>query len=297
MQVQILVKYNTNLTCTLDSIQPLDSNILIIDTTSSSEVAKIAKKYKAEIVVEPKAPYDSIRNKYIKSNDWNLYLDPGEKLVSGFDSILNSDKGHYSLQVINNNIISKETRLWFGNAVFQNPVYETLKVKGKVITDSLITGTFHYEDVADWQKLNITSSEPYYYQAFNCLYLKDYDGFIKHAEQYLFRSKVCMSSILMQYYMALIYFYVFKKHDKTINYLIPCLVANPVMAEFWCLFGDVYYDIHDYWRAKEFYSNALILGQKRPADDLFPVEILKYKNYPEIMLQSCREFVIFKNAH
>jgi tetratricopeptide (TPR) repeat protein len=59
------------------------------------------------------------------------------------------------------------------------------------------------------------------------------------------------------------------------------------MSEFWCLLGDCYYAIKDYEKSKSFYENALILGNKRLKNDGWPLEISKYKDYPQKMIESC----------
>ena len=67
---------------------------------------------------------------------------------------------------------------------------------------------------------------------------------------------------------------------------------KPIMAEYWCVLGDVYYHLAgDYDRAKRFYRNAIILGQKRKEDDMWPVELSKYNTYPEKMIKSCEELL------
>ncbi len=68
-----------------------------------------------------------------------------------------------------------------------------------------------------------------------------------------------------------------------------CLAKKPTMAEFWCLLGDVYYDAKDYDKAKEFYENAVILGSRRLKDDGWPMEISKYKEYPQKMIEACKK--------
>lgn len=87
---------------------------------------------------------------------------------------------------------------------------------------------------------------------------------------------------MIRYYRALVNHHAGKGHDATKD-IIGCIVANPLMAEFWCLLGDIYCrDRPD--KAAEFYENGMILGEKRPKFDLWPMEISKYKKYPQEMM-------------
>ena len=59
------------------------------------------------------------------------------------------------------------------------------------------------------------------------------------------------------------------------------------MAEFWCLLGDIYYASGDHDRAYDFYQNGMLLGQRRKKSSDWPMELSKYKEYPEKMMASC----------
>ena len=78
-----------------------------------------------------------------------------------------------------------------------------------------------------------------------------------------------------------------KDFENAVKSLIPCLAEKPTNGEFWCLLGDIYYCLKDYERAKSFYENAKILGSRRLNDDDYPMEISKYKEYPEKLIKSC----------
>ena len=60
------------------------------------------------------------------------------------------------------------------------------------------------------------------------------------------------------------------------------------MAEFWCLLGDAYYKNRNYIKAMSFYENAIFLGSRRKTDDEWPLEISKYSEHPNKMIESCR---------
>jgi tetratricopeptide (TPR) repeat protein len=71
-----------------------------------------------------------------------------------------------------------------------------------------------------------------------------------------------------------------KNYNIALKHLTYCLSENILMAEFWCLLGDIHLEIKDYKKAKEFYENAIILGNKRLEFDEWPLQINKYEEYP-----------------
>ena len=98
---------------------------------------------------------------------------------------------------------------------------------------------------------------------------------------------------MTQYYCSMVNCYIKKQYNTAIKFLLPCVAKKPTMAEFWCLLGDIYYALKDYERAKTFYENAIILGSRRLKNDDWPLEISKYKESPQKMIEGC--ISIFKN--
>lgn len=94
---------------------------------------------------------------------------------------------------------------------------------------------------------------------------------------------------MTRYYFSLIKCYIEKNYQEAIRSLIPCLGEKPMMAEYWCLLGDIYFAIHQYDKAICFYENAIILGSKRLKNDDYPMEISKYKEYPQKMIENCNK--------
>jgi len=93
---------------------------------------------------------------------------------------------------------------------------------------------------------------------------------------------------MIRYYLALAYLIHHRKVKPALQNINLCLCAHPLMAEFWCLIGDVYYHLlkrFDY--AKDFYENAIILGARRLKKDKWPMDISKYESYPKKMIESC----------
>lgn len=96
-----------------------------------------------------------------------------------------------------------------------------------------------------------------------------------------------MSAIMTNYYCSMVQCYIKKNYQEATRFLIPCLAVRPAMAEFWCLLGDIYYADNQNQKAKCFYENASILGTRRLKNDGWPMEISKYKTYPEKMIEAC----------
>jgi tetratricopeptide (TPR) repeat protein len=98
-----------------------------------------------------------------------------------------------------------------------------------------------------------------------------------------------MAFVMTNYYCSMVYCYIKKNYQESIRFLMPCLAVKPTMAEFWCLLADIFYATKQYKKASSFYENALILGSKRLNSDDYPMEISKYKEYPQKMIESCEK--------
>ncbi len=107
-----------------------------------------------------------------------------------------------------------------------------------------------------------------------------------------------MPSIMNRYYYALICLQKTTKVKPTLQNLSVCLSVKPLMAEFWCLLGDVYYHrLRKFDFAKEFYENAILLGSRRLKLDKWPMDVSKYKDYPEKMINSCNKIIEAKSFY
>lgn len=291
------------ITSTLQSIVSLGP-ILVADISSSDKTISICRQFKAEIFRLPKKNCMNILCDKSKTN-WNLFLHPWEVLACGHKEIAEVHDGSSCyIQIFQNSVngdtISKEIRLWNKryDIKFHNPVFETiLDDKAIFLENSCIYAQLHelnYDklllEIEDWKKSQPTACEPYYYKA--CLLLNQgkYSEFLSTVELYLFRKMEGMATITLKYYAALIYLY-FGDLNKSIYHITGCLVVCPLMAEYWCLLADIFYKANDFNKAYAFYQNAIILGRKRPSIDKWPVEIVKYKDYPEKMMESCKNMI------
>ena len=293
---------------TINSISCFSSKIIAVNIGSTDKTVDVCKKLGVDVIrLSYNGNKSELRNVIVDKTEtlWQFYINPGEFLFSGVDSIIkelsivetNKDINSYKLNVINNGILSKEIRLWKkGRGLeFVNPVFETIvDSKAKNLNSSLYSSVpvdleKCIKEIKKWQKERPFDSSAYYYEACILLSSRKYEEFLRIANQFLFHHKdKGISSYMTRYYCSLVYCYFYKNYDLTISSLMPCIEKNPLMAEFWCLLGDAeYYISKNYDKAKEHYENAIILGSRRPKDDDWSLEIVKYKKYPEKMIENC----------
>jgi tetratricopeptide (TPR) repeat protein len=299
LTTHLLIKNDKPLIATaLQSILSLGP-IIIGNLGSTDGTINVCKKFGAEIY--------NISNRNLlteqSKTDWNLFIHPWEILASGHKEIIEKTKTNVSsfyIQILQSDIMFKEIRLWNkkANIKFHNPVFETINdKKAGFLERSFIYTKQHLVDYQQllteidcWKKNQPTIAEPYYYQA--CMFLNQgkYKEFLSIADNYLFRKKEGIAAVNLKYYAALICLHL-KDLNKAIFHITGCISALPLMAEYWCLLGDIYYQVGQYKNAIIFYENAIILGGKRPSIDEYPIEISKYKEYPEKMIKSCKTMI------
>ena len=304
---QIITKNNqATIKKTLESLLPLGGKIIIADIGSADETVNVCRKYKADVFKFKFAnDFSKTRNALTNKSEteWNFYLHPWEILVSGHEEILAARNApSYHLKVIENKIIKKETRLWKNSSGlrFENPVYETIYGEFAELNGVIYVGKSKQDYelkakiIEEWKSASPSSTKPYYYQAFNLLAQNKYKEFISAAGYYLFNQKKGRAAVMMNYYCAMVNLYEFKNVEKAIKHILFCIAERPMMSEFWCLLGDAYYRIKKYKKAKDFYNNALIIGNRRLVDN-WPMDVNKYIDYPSQMIESCSD--ILKNSN
>jgi tetratricopeptide (TPR) repeat protein len=304
--VQILTKNNeSTIVNTLESLLCLRCRIIVGDYGSTDSTLDICKKFGAEIIYVKGLRRDEARQKLagMSKSEWNLWIEPWEILFQNPFSYekVPTDSGY--VRIINGININWEIRLWKNPCVFINPVFETIDPVSASNSSMIISskGGPNIDDlfllVNQWKANEPLKSQPYYYYACLLLLQEKYDEFLKVSDHYLFLEKTAnMSSIMIRYYYAMVQITQKKSVRPALQNLNICLCAKPLMAEFWCLTGDVYYHLlSKFDLAKEFYENALILGSKRLNNDLWPMDVSKYKKYPQLMIDSCNQ-IIEKNA-
>jgi tetratricopeptide (TPR) repeat protein len=228
------------------------------------------------------------------STDFSFYLHPWETIIQGHQSILKSKNNAY-VKIIQDMMLTKELRLWHSKSHnFVDHIYEHLNTERGEDTDVVLysQGFNGYEERLEllerWKTINPTLAKPFYYQACILLALKKYDEFLKISEHYMFlEKKTCLPSVMNRYYYSLVQ--IMKKNIKpALQNLNLCICTKPLMAEFWCALGDAHYFLlNNFSHARQFYKNAILLGSRRLNNDKWPMEISKYKEYPNKMIEAC----------
>lgn len=301
LRIHLLVKNNQKtIEKCIQSVSPLNSEIIVGDIGCTDETVSICRKLGLKIEsVNASKSLSEARN-FLIGEDWNLYLEPWEILISGFDEIRSAIKSNaelYRLSVFRGDLISKEIRLWHNSSgvQFENPVYESIQSTSSKMIDASIfsSGARVCDDdvLDDWKKSDPISDRPYYYQAFRFLELKKYDDFIKASKHYLFQNEQGKQVVMLKYYLSAVLLYVKNETSESVRHILQCIAVNPTMAEFWCLLGDIYYRRRAYKKAQAFYENAIVLGSRRKSNDAWPLEITKYKEYPTKMWENCKEII------
>ncbi len=294
--IQILTKNNENyIQRCLESIQ-FQARVLIYDLGSTDNTIRLAEKYYEVHQIADK-DRSSIRNQIVDndSNEWQMYLHPYETL-SHFDLNKMLTRDYWHFYVSQGDFITKEMRLWRKSTQmkFENYVFESITAPVCQPINSMIYSAGTTEDfslhVQKWVEKNPADSTPLYYKAYQALLAKDWNKFLTLANHYLlFDNTASMSCALIKYHISMIYCYIKKEYKLAIKHVLEILMIKPLLAEFWCLLADIYYQLKEYDKAKHFYENAIILGSQRKTDDLYPIEAKKYKDYPTTMIQSCQD--------
>lgn len=298
LTIQIVTKNNQRtIERTIQSLLNLEGQIVIGDIGSSDDTLEICRRYRAKIINIPwENDYSKARNRLL-TDDWNLIIEPWEVFADGYDEIRKPKKpGVFELQIFNNNIITKETRYWHGDEIkFQYPVFETITAKADPIAASIAVvdepdrRQERLKLAQKWLNREPTKTEPHYYVAMGLLSLGMYRQFIGVAEQYLLKDSSSKSGIMTRYYMAHVLLHCLGDSKSAGKCILTCISAHPLMAEFWCLLGDLYYHQKKYDKAIAFYENAIILGSKRSNEDGWPIEIAKYKEYPTKLIENAKQ--------
>lgn len=295
---QILTKNNEKtIERTLQSLKSLPTEIIIADLGSTDKTIEICKDLGANIfTVKFDYNYSSIRNLIVKQSktEWQMMIHPWEALDEDVRQIKEalSHTENCKLLVLKGDLLTKELRLWRkGTAVFDRPVYENLEpTVGKtlnVMVYSDIAGGLGmtHEILMQWKERFPLSAEPDYYLACTYLMHRKYDDFLRVAEHYLFLKNTSDESVLLlRYYLSLVNCYIKRNPNKSLTNIMECIGSKPLMAEFWCMLGDIYLHMKEFERATSFYQNAILMGSKRDPNDEMPMELSKYDEYPQKMI-------------
>lgn len=286
---------------TLESICALKPRIIVSDLGSTDETPKICSAFKAEVISEVNIRRDQIRNRVTaEAPGMVLRIEPWETVVKGHRLLMEKSHGMHYVSILNQKMLSKDIRLVDKNTMFEHPIFERPAIRSTkseidvlLLSSGSLNNKFAVEQVEKWRAEKPLLSEPYYYEACLALEVGNYDKFLSLAEHYLFMNRDLRSvpTTMVRYYFAMVQLMHTRKVRPALQNLSLCLSANPLMAEFWCLMGDVYYHLlSKFGHAREFYENALLLGGRRLKTDLlWPMDISKYNEYPKKMIASCDE--------
>ena len=288
----------------LESLCNVDCDIVVGITSNNSEAFDISEKFTKNIYyLSFEYDFSKAKNELLGkvNSEFVMFMQPNEILIRGGEDIIElcNESQAYRINLLHDNVITKPVRLWHKNKnlLFQNPVYEYVKA------DSLFSHIFfqyrsienfddNLEIIQKWQEKMPLALEPLYYKSCFMLSKGLYDDYINTAKYYLFKeTNKSMSYFLTKYYLGTVYCYVKKDYQNAIKCALECITQKPLMAEYWCLLGDIYYSLDNYDKAYHFYQNAKILGSRRLKDDEWPFHIDKYKDHPDKMMLNCQEIM------
>lgn len=303
LTIQILTRNNeATIAQCLASLSPLNAKIQVADLGSTDRTIQICENKGLEVGRRPYCQNRSEVRNWLTSQsktEWQMAVNPWEILIQGHDQIEQASSPSYYVSIIQESILTKDIRIWRKSFEYEfvNPVFEYLETSSnnELPVAFYSTGNPHpdFDLIETWKLAQPTSPEPYYYHACLLLSQKKYDDFLRVSEHYMFiDNRQNLSNIMNHYYYAMIQIYKKKSVRAALQNINICLCARPLMAEFWCLIGDVYYHrLNNFEKAKQFYEIAIFLGGRRLREDKWPMDISKYKEYPTKMIASCVEIL------
>jgi hypothetical protein len=301
--VILLKKGNNDFNETLESINSINPKQILI---GSFEPLKL--KFKNALVVELKNNYNYSEAlnelQSIAQTDWILYIKENETILQFNEHIPNlliKSKEIYGLQILQDDVIVKESRLWnkkehkivFKNPIFEKPNMESTKIIDVILYQYKLKDNNQDQILNLWKKSFPLSADASYYKAYDELTKKNFKNFKKIINHYLFNiQKHDIPSVMARYYLSLVQGVVENDIKEAIQNIVLCIVENPLMAEFWCLLGDIFVKIEKFKDAIAFYENAIILGSRRQQLDFWPMHISKYEEYPKDMIDKCKKTLL-----
>jgi len=300
--IHIMIRNNEEtITQALESLALLKAPVLVADAGCKDRTAAICRQYGAEVVkVSANQDRSHARNEMIKRSqaDWQFYIEPWEILLSGHEKILElveqNNRNNYHVEILQGDVITKQVRLWKKDSGkgFTNPVYENIVDEKSEYAEVMLFKEAEGEDLSEkieaWKKNKPLAVEPYYFQACSCLTKRKYKEFMTLADYYLFQKKTPgISTIMTRYYLGVVHCYVTNDLESATRHAITCLGEHILMAEFWCLLGDIFFQGREFAKAILFYDNAKILGARRLRTDKWPMHISRYDEYPTEMIEKC----------
>jgi glycosyltransferase involved in cell wall biosynthesis len=297
--LHILTRNNrATLEPTLRSAVAINGRILVADMGSTDGTQDLARSMGAFVeTVDIPEDIAKLRNSLVArtKTDWQMFLEPGETIIAGIEN-LTLDGNAWHVSILQDDLLTKEIRIWNKkHSCFINPVYESIKGEAGILALTIYRPSGAVPElgrVRAWKTKQPTAFEPAYYEAMGLLATKQLDEFLRAAELYFFRQPDrTMATTMLEYYHGLVLSYYKDDLQQAGQKAVRCLADRPLMAEFWCLLGDIYYKGGEYKKAQAFYENGMILGSRRLKDDLWPLQISRYEEYPTTMIASCQNLL------
>jgi tetratricopeptide (TPR) repeat protein len=281
---------------TLESVKPLNCPVKITDLGSNDGTPSLIRRLGYDVEHMEADGRDVALSKTTQAPGWHFLIRPGEVLAEGHRTLQTFRGTAANVRLIRGTFISYEVRVWTGQTRFANPIWPYPVVESDKLIGVNLFGSDNNPDALDevnaWQNRSLTLGEPRFCKAMILFAQGKYKEFMHEAEQYLFLEKQGKAVTMVRYHHALANLLTGGKAQDSLKQLNLCVCVAPLMAEFWCAMGDVYYHkLSRYEDAMQFYENAMFLGAKRMSTDLWPMDIVKYQEYPETMIESCRKII------
>lgn len=299
LTIQILINNNEDtIEDTINSILPLNCHILMCDIGCTDNTIKICNSYDLNPIKGTlNKNWSNLRNNITDQSktEWQFMIEPWEVLLKGYEEIQevvdkNESEAAFG-QLIKGEIITKPTRLWKKPKKFINYSFEKINSMGNYL-DYVILSNKHEENIKEkinlWKSQNSLSIEPYYYEAYEFLKNKKFEEFMTLSKFCITNEKATISAVMMRYYQAIICL-IQNDLNQGVKLLVSCLTSNILMAEFWCLLGDIFFKMQDFPKSKIFYKNAIDFGSRRLKSDRWPIQVSKYEEYPSLMISKIKE--------
>lgn len=297
LTIQVITKNNIKtIGRCLESAVRIADEVVVGDLGSEDGTLEACRDAGARVVeVKFEGDFSEVRNSLLADGQ-NMYLEPWEAVVRGGEAVRGME-GCFAFYVAQRGFVSKQVRLW-RQGVFTNPAFERVSGCGDAVVrpDVVVlasgapdTRRLNTSICRSWAEARITSPEPHYYLACSLLAEGRLEDFMGEATKYLsMDAEGGESSILMNYYLASVELHRGMVAEAS-RRVLGCIGARPTFAEFWCLLGDMFYRRGKFPKAMEIYENARLIGSRRRNDDMYPIEISKYGEYPRSMEEKCRK--------
>lgn len=299
LTVHVVTKNNVHsIQKTLESVKPLNCPIKIIDLGSNDGTPSLIRRLGYSVEHMEAEGRDTALSKTTHESGWHFLIRPGETLADGHRVLQNFRGVAANVRLIRDSFISYEVRVWTGSTSFNNPVWPYPTVTSDKLIGVNLFGSDNnlnaLNEVNTWQSRTPTLGEPRFCKAMIQFSQGRYKDFMHEADQYIFLEKnhLSKSITMVRYHYALANLLTGGKAQDSLKQLNLCVCVAPLMAEFWCAMGDVYYHkLNRFEDAMQMYENAIFLGSKRMSTDLWPMDITKYEEYPQQMIDSCLKLI------